>query len=276
MAARNDNNKTLSFAAAISYLLMVMANYFANALPLNGLFTADITDKLYPNLFTPAGWTFSIWGFIYFILLVYVLYSLNIIKALDPLSDPQILDETAVLFVISSVLNIAWLFAWHYDLMILSEIFMIGLWVVLFMIVKKIRKRKLKRLQYLYLKFPFSIYFGWITVALVANTVVMLVSLDFGFFGLPEVQWVRYAIIIGAIFAGIIAYMNKDLAYSFVPIWGYMGILMNHALPSGHNNQYETIIVTLAQAIVGLFLVSMLILGQKKFQAGIVRRRRLT
>lgn len=276
MAAKNENNKTLGLAAAVSYLLMVMANYLANALPLNGLFTADITDKLYPNLFTPAGWTFSIWGFIYFLLLVYVLYSLNIIKAIDPLNDPQILDGTAVLFIASSVLNIAWLFAWHYDLMIVSEIFMIGLWIVLFKIVKEIRKNKLKRLQYLYLKFPFSIYFGWITIALVANTVVMLVSLDFGFFGIPEVDWVRYIIIIGAIFATIIAYINKDLAYSLVPIWGYMGILMNHALPSGHNNQYETVIVTLAQAIVWLFLVAMLILGQKKFQAGIVRRRRLT
>jgi hypothetical protein len=276
MAARNDNNKTLSIVAAISYLFMIFTNYMANVLPLNGLYTADITDKLYPNMFTPAGWTFSIWGFIYFMLLVYVLYSLNIIKAIDSLSDPQILDGTAILFTISSVLNIAWLFAWHYNMMVLSEIFMVGLWIVLFMIVVNIKRNKLTRLQYIYLKLPFSIYFGWITVALVANTVVMLVSLNFGFFGIPEVDWVRYVAIIGAIFTSIIAIINMDLAFSFVPMWGYFGILMKHALPSGYNNQYETIITTLAITIVGLFLVMLLILGQKKFQAGAVRRRRMS
>lgn len=276
MAARNDNNKMISIAAAVSYILMILANFMANALPLNGLYTADITDKLYPNLFTPASWTFSIWGLIYFLLLIYVLFSLNLIKAINPLKDPQLLDSVGILFIVSSLLNIAWLFAWHYDMMVLSEIFMIGLWIVLYLIANLIRKTKLTRLQYLYLKLPFSIYFGWITVALVANTVVMLVSLDFGFFGIPEVDWVRYVIIIGAVFASIITLKNIDLAYSFVPMWGYLGILMEHSLPSGHNNQYETIITTLAMSIVGLALAMLITLGQKKFQSGAVRRRRMS
>lgn len=276
MAARNENNKMISIAAAISYILMVLANFMANALPLNGLFTADITNKLYPNLFTPAGWTFSIWGFIYFMLLLYILYSLNIIKALNPIEEPQVLEKVGILFTISSVLNIAWLFAWHYDVIVLSEIFMIGLWVVLSLIHKEVRSTKLTKLQYVYVKFPFSIYFGWITVALVANTVVMLVSLDFGFFGLPEVVWVKYVIVAGAIFAGFLGLKFKDIVYSFVPVWGYVGILMNHALPSGHGNQYEDIITLLSYTTVGLILVMFVALGNIKRRAKVGTRRRLT
>ena len=50
----NNNNKMISAAAAVAYILMIISNYMANALPLNGVMTADITNKLYPNLFTPA------------------------------------------------------------------------------------------------------------------------------------------------------------------------------------------------------------------------------
>jgi hypothetical protein len=271
--AINNNNKIISAAATLAYILMIIANYMANALPLNGIFTADITNKLYPNLFTPAGWTFSIWGLIYFLLLLHTLYSLDIIKAFNPIDDAALLDKVGILFTATSVLNIVWLFAWHYDQMILSEIFMIALWIVLFKIVLTIKKEKYTRLQYFFIKIPFSIYFGWITVATVANTVVMLVSLDFGFFGLDEVTWVRYAIIIGALFAGFLGLKLMDLEYSFIPVWGFMGIIMNHALPSGFGNQYDSIILTLSYTIVGLILVIFIVLGNTKLRGRKARRR---
>lgn len=269
----NNNNKMISAAAAVAYILMIISNYMANALPLNGVMTADITNKLYPNLFTPAGWTFSIWGLIYFLLLTHNLYIFDIIKAFNPLDDAVLLDKIGILYAISSLLNIGWLFAWHYDQMVISEIIMIGLWFVLFRIVTTIKKEKFTRLQYIFIKLPFSIYFGWISVAILANTVVMLVSLDFGFFGFDEVTWVRYAIILGAMFAAALGLKLMDMVFSFIPVWGFMGILMNHALPSGFNNQYDSIILTLSYSIVGLIFVIFIILGNTKLRGRKARRR---
>ena len=62
----------------ITYLAMVITNYLANALPLNGRRTGDISDA-YPSLFTPAGITFSIWGVIYLLLGAHVLYQLGLL-----------------------------------------------------------------------------------------------------------------------------------------------------------------------------------------------------
>ena len=56
---------TLAFAGVL------IVNFLANALPLNGKNTGELSNQ-YPNLFTPAGLTFSIWGVIYLWLIVFV------------------------------------------------------------------------------------------------------------------------------------------------------------------------------------------------------------
>ena len=66
------NRGPVKALVAITYLTMIVTNYLANALPLNGRSTGDISDA-YPSLFTPAGITFSIWGVIYLLLGAHVL-----------------------------------------------------------------------------------------------------------------------------------------------------------------------------------------------------------
>lgn len=52
---------------------MVFVNFLANALPINNRSTGEISEA-YPNLFAPAGFAFSIWGLIYLLLAVYLIY----------------------------------------------------------------------------------------------------------------------------------------------------------------------------------------------------------
>ncbi|MFA5078888.1 MAG: hypothetical protein WC541_05315, partial [Dehalococcoidia bacterium] len=54
---------------------VVIVNYLANALPINNKTTGQLSDQ-YPNLFVPAGLTFAIWGLIYIMLFIFVVYSL--------------------------------------------------------------------------------------------------------------------------------------------------------------------------------------------------------
>ena len=56
----------------LGFIQMVMINSLANILPINGMTTGDLSDKL-KNLFTPQGATFAIWGVIYSLLLVFTL-----------------------------------------------------------------------------------------------------------------------------------------------------------------------------------------------------------
>jgi len=59
----------------ITWLLfigVIAVNALANILPINGYNTGQIS-AFYPNAFVPAGFTFSIWGVIYLLLLSYTI-----------------------------------------------------------------------------------------------------------------------------------------------------------------------------------------------------------
>ena len=65
--------KSLQALNILAFLLVLVVNGLANALPLGGNTTGDISAR-YPNLFVPAGLTFSIWGVIYLALAAFILY----------------------------------------------------------------------------------------------------------------------------------------------------------------------------------------------------------
>jgi len=72
----------------------------------------NISD-LYPNLFTPAGFTFAIWGLIYLLLGIFVGY--QVVNLLNPNTKKMPLTAAiGLLFFASSILNAAWIFAWHH------------------------------------------------------------------------------------------------------------------------------------------------------------------
>jgi len=64
--------------------------------------------------------------------------------------------------------------------------------IILFSLIwinREIRKVSLTDKEYLFIRLPFSIYFGWITVATIANATVYLVSIGWNGFGLDPVWW---------------------------------------------------------------------------------------
>lgn len=108
-----------------AFLLTVIVNALSNILPLNGRTTGEISD-LYLNLFTPAGYVFSIWGIVYLLLLIFVLYQM-----LPQQREAAFLHKISFLFVLSSVANVSWLFLWHYEQITLSIVPMFVLLVTL-------------------------------------------------------------------------------------------------------------------------------------------------
>ena len=65
----------LAIANLIAFVVVVVVNALATTVPLGGMTTGQLSD-LYPNLFVPAGLTFSIWGIIYVLLGIYAVYGL--------------------------------------------------------------------------------------------------------------------------------------------------------------------------------------------------------
>ncbi len=246
----------------ISYVVMIAVNGLANYLPLNGQSTGEISDS-YPNLFAPAGFTFAVWGVIYLLLGGFVLYQWKQSSHFSKQQNKRLLEEIRMPFVLTSILNAFWLFCWHYEYIALSTVFMVGLLGTLIYTAHRMKNLSLSFTENLFLRIPFGTYFGWITVATVANITVTLVKWKWTGFGLSDLFWTVAVLLVSLLIASITMYTNKDLAYGAVIIWAYWGIASKHRMQSGWNNQYPLIVYTAFGSIAFVSVVMLVIVYKK-------------
>lgn len=212
----------LQVANILGYIGMVIVNILANALPLGGKTTGELSDA-YPNLFVPAGYVFSIWGVIYLLLLAFTVY-----QASPSRKGDEFLYKIGYLFAISCALNIIWIFLWHYEYVIPSLLNMFALLLSLILIYLRLdigrSSSALKERFWVHL--PFSVYLGWITVAPIANVVAALVSINWNGLGLSEVTWTVIVIVVAVSLTVINILTRGDVGYALVIVWAFGGIIV--------------------------------------------------
>jgi hypothetical protein len=215
---------------------MLVMNYLANALPLNNKNTGELSDS-FPNLFVPAGLTFSIWGVIYLLLIFYC-----VIQFTGPNKD--VTSDIGWLFAITCILNAVWIVFWHYGKLPLSLLVMLGLLTTLILINISIRQ-----LPFGIIKAAFGIYLGWICIATIANVTALLVNLGWNAFNVPQVTWTIIMIAVGALLIGLTVYRLKNPFIGLAVIWAFIGIAIKR------QDDYKSIFIT---AVIALILVALL------------------
>ncbi len=248
---------------AVTFAAMITMNVLANALPLNGRTTGGVSDS-YPSLFTPAGVTFAIWSLIYLLLGAHVLYQLGLFR--DGPETPReaaLLNRIGVLFAISSLANAAWVFVWHYDHIALSAVLITVILVCLALIVVTLRGADLVGRQRRLVGWPFSVYFGWITVATVANITVLLVSRRWDGLGLAESTWAVIIVGVSMAIGTFTMVRNRDAAYGWVLIWAFSGILLRQISAGGLGGRYPQIIAAVVVSLAVFLLGEVLILRSR-------------
>lgn len=243
----------LKVGVLLSFIVMVTVNALANALPLNGVQTGVISER-YENLFTPAPLTFAIWGVIYLALTVYVLFQLLPAKGKGDASRQTMLNKIGSTFILSSLLNAGWMFAWHYDQIPLTVVIMVLLLLCLIRIGHLLRVPHCSPKEELALRIPFGLYFGWITVATIANVSVLLVSLHWDGFGLSEPIWTAIILVVGLLIASVTMYRMRSVAYGLAVIWAYAGILNRHLSSQWYAGQYTLIVVMTIFSLAALLI----------------------
>jgi len=253
---RKSRLLTLSTLNLIGFLGTIVVNGLANALPLNNKTTGELSDQ-YPNLFVPAGLTFSIWGVIYILLAIFVIYGL-IISVKNNTQKTAFIENIGILFFISSLANIGWIFAWHYEILPLSLVLMLVILGSLITIYLRLRIGKSdSTLSEKYLvHLPFSVYLGWITIATIANVTAVLVDINWNTFGLGEQFWAVAVIIVGIAIALSILFTRKDIFYCLVVDWALLGILLKRLADS---TPVQSVIII---SIIGMALISVGIIAQ--------------
>ena len=256
-------SKSLKIVIAAAYVLMIAANTLANLLPINQLTSGQVSDS-YPNLFAPAPYTFGIWGLIYLLLALHVLYLFHLFGGPKTMNKAM-LKRVGILFALSSVINAVWIVAWHYLQIPLTLALMSVLFVCLAVITGTYKKMKLEGRDRWFLALPFSVYFGWITVATIANITVYLVSIGWNGFFIPTEYHMAAVLLIGTLLGGLTVFKRKDLAYGMVMVWAFSGILVKHVSDQGFAGAYPLVWGTaIACLILLLAVIGIAVFGRGK------------
>jgi benzodiazapine receptor len=250
----NNNSNFLRYANIIFFGLTVVVNSLAGGTTLiGGQVTAAVSDAN-PTLITPAGYVFSIWGVIYMLLGVFVVY-----QALPSQQGKEYQSKIGWLFVLSSLINIGWLFLWQFEYLSLSVVLMFLLLATLISIYVRLRigKSAVSLRERLAVQLPFSVYLGWITIASIANVAATLVSIGWDGFGISPETWAILVVAVALIVTILMLFTRKDVAYSLVIIWALVGIGVKQS-----GNQTILMLVEISAAIVAVALISTILVTQ--------------
>ena len=247
----------LSILNLVGFLGTIVVNALANIIPIGGITTGEVSD-LYANLFTPAALTFSIWGLIYVLLAIFVIYPLFPSVRGDP-QKTDFVRRIGPLFFASCLANMGWMFAWHYQYVALSLVIMLVLLGALLLIYVRlgIGRTEVTRAAKYAVHVPFSVYLGWITVATIANATALHVHSGWQGLGLGEQFWAVAVIAVGVIIALGVLFTRRDMYYSLVVDWALLGILLKRLSVTTVPDQG-----VVAAAVAGMAIVTIAIVVQ--------------
>ncbi len=216
------------FAVIVVTLGTIAINILANALPINGIPTGEVSDK-YPTLFTPAGYVFAIWGVIYIGMIAYMIY-----QALPSQRTNPRLRATGWWYVLGNLANAGWLFLWHYELLLPSTGLIAVLLIALIIAWLHLARARqvpglVSRGEWWTTHLPFSIYTAWVTVATIANITIYLVSIGFDGGPLSPAMWSAILLLVATGIGLTILRRWGDVAYVAVFIWSFIGIAVKQS-----------------------------------------------
>jgi hypothetical protein len=246
--------KALQVGNILIMIITIGVNALAVILPLNGKTTEYLSDK-YPNLFVPAGITFSIWGIIYILWVVFAIYQARDLFKKEDIDMP-FLHQITFLYFVSGVANSGWIFAWHYEYVGFSLLLMIILLFSLLALYVRLNigRADVSLTEKLCVHVPFSVYLGWITVATIANVTTYLVYVNWDGFGISPLTWTIVVVSVGVLITLLMLALRKDIAYSLVILWALLGIWIKRTTPATANSDVATLALT-AMGLIGVVIL---------------------
>ncbi len=197
----------------VALIAMIVCNALFESMKLGGVTSAEVSNEVFA-WFAPAGYVFAIWGVIYAALAVWMLTA-----TWRSMKRQTVTMREGVLFVLSCALNIGWLAAFHFKLIELSLVVIVALWFTMLLMYSSIKARR----EPLTTRIPFSLYFGWLTVAVCANVAHLAARWSATPLIANEVSTI--AIVVGLLVAAfVVARTQNDLVFPLVVLWAAVGV----------------------------------------------------
>ncbi len=215
--------RTLKWSNGIALLITITVNYLSNTGMINNMTVGEVSAN-YQNYFTPAGYAFSIWGFIYLLLLGFVIYQWR-----GTLNDKTIdtdIERIGWWFVISCLANCGWLIAWLYEYTGISVLLILTLLLTLLGIIVRlnINNKTVSLQKRVFITWPFSVYAGWVTVAVIANMAAWLTSTSWNRWNIAETNWTIIMIAVAMLINLFMVVRRNMYVYALSGIWALIAI----------------------------------------------------
>jgi hypothetical protein len=215
---------------ALTNLLVIIAliawNYAANALSIGGN-TIGSLSREYENLFTPAGYAFSIWGPIYLGLLLHGIYQVK--KVFLDRKDDGFVLQMGPWLILANLANAGWVWCWLNEQTGLSVVFMIALLVSLVLVILRLNMERWDApIQIIiWVWWPICLYSGWIAVATIANVAAWLTKIGWQSF-FTDITWSAIMIILATLVNLFMIKTRNMRAFAVVGIWALVAISVRH------------------------------------------------
>jgi hypothetical protein len=137
-----------------------------------------------------------------------------------------------LIFSLNAAFNAAWIFSWHWRLLPLSLVLMLGILVTLIILMERFSGEAKGALaaaspaRRFFLRVPILVYLGWICVATIANVTALLVVLGWDGFGLSPVVWTVAVILVGTGLGSWLILARGAFSSALVIVWAYAGIVI--------------------------------------------------
>jgi len=230
------NNPQLSIVQSQDLLtvLVLFAAIFQIATPIllfrKGRLNLSKNENFHDPPIVPASYAFSIWGLIYLASLAFTIYQILPQQTYDTL-----LKDIRLFILISFFGTSLWLvfaklkWVWVCFACILIILFGLGIsfYVISFHFSDISVKSDPTTSETLLLIAPISIFFGWITVATIANLAVALKGSQIMSDGISEVIWSVILLLVASTGACLVIYYSKgNLWYACTILWAFFAIVI--------------------------------------------------
>ncbi len=208
-----------------AFIVTLIINGLASTTIFGGRTTADVSFAN-PTLITPAAYTFAIWGVIYILLGIFIVY-----QALPSQKEKPFHGQISFLFILTSIFNIGWILLWQYNFLVFSVVLIFAFTASLIAIYLRLNigRSKVSWAEKLAVHVPFSVYLGWLTIATIADVSATLVNVGWNGFGVSPQIWAIGVLALALIITLAVIFTRRDIAYSLVIVWALVGIAVGQS-----------------------------------------------
>ena len=207
-------------------IALIAWNYAANALSISGN-TIGSLSREYENLFTPAGYAFSIWGPLYLGLLAHGIYQVK--KVFFDKQDDGFVLQMGPWLIFANLANAAWVWFWLNENTGLSVLLMIMVLVSLVLVILRLNMERwdapLPIIVWVW--WPICLYSGWIAVATIANIAAWLTKIGWQS-TFSDATWTAIMIIVAALVNLFMIHTRNMREFAVVGVWALVAISVRH------------------------------------------------